>query len=309
MLINDPNNNFADFSKTTNENIGQIDVPTVFESSVSHVSHDDFALQIQSRKKHAIGKPLPDSERERKEKVLWSVLHSRCQGKINGTVFVWVWRVSAKFYSDGWDLREHLQRRDRQAGISGTFRSEKMKLDWVPHGYPEFEAKNFRIRIDWVTAGAWISKTTLIGSQSEQAQRERIHSCSELGMKDHLHQESCARSCPEIERISKDAAMPSRGNSWKTTKIGRISLHSMIRNHEQWVYSSTILTHRAVLAVPTFRIKLLLPRVQESLAAKLECREIHERVWVFLETFLIVNMLDEILMNCTMIQEIWQDHR
>ena len=28
--------------------------------------------------------------------------------------------------------------------------------------------------------------------------------------------------------------------------------------------------------VPTFLIKLLLPRVQESPAAKLECREIHE---------------------------------
>ena len=29
---------------------------------------------------------------------------------------------------------------------------------------------------------------------------------------------------------------------------------------------------------PTFLIKLLLPRVQESLAAKLECCEIHERI-------------------------------
>ena len=61
---------------------------------------------------------------------------------------------------------------------------------------------------------------------------------------------------------------------------------------------------------PMFLIKLLLPRVQESLAAKLECREIHERererIRVFLETFLIVNMLDEILKNYTKIQEIWQ---
>ena len=30
--------------------------------------------------------------------------------------------------------------------------------------------------------------------------------------------------------------------------------------------------------VPTFLLKLLLPRVQESLAAKLECREIHEKM-------------------------------
>ena len=30
---------------------------------------------------------------------------------------------------------------------------------------------------------------------------------------------------------------------------------------------------------------------------------------MFLESFLIVNMLDEIMMNYTMIQEIWQHHR
>ena len=61
--------------------------------------------------------------------------------------------------------------------------------------------------------------------------------------------------------------------------------------------------------IPTFLIKLLLLRVQESRAATLECREIHERIWVFLETFLTVNMLDEILKNYTIIQEIWQHHR
>ena len=59
----------------------------------------------------------------------------------------------------------------------------------------------------------------------------------------------------------------------------------MIRNHEQCVYSSTILTYWAVMTVPTFLIELLLSRVQESLAAKLECCEIHEKIWVFQETF------------------------
>ena len=63
------------------------------------------------------------------------------------------------------------------------------------------------------------------------------------------------------------------------------------------------------MTMPTFLIKLLLPRVQDILAAKLECREIHERIRVFLESFLIVNLPDEILMNYTMIQEIWQHHR
>ena len=97
----------------------------------------------------------------------------------------------------------------------------------------------------------------------------------------------------------------------------------MIRNLEQWVYygikfggykndwsllklrkSSKILTHRAVLAVPTFWIP-----VPKSLAAIAECSEIHERIWVFPEAFLIVNLPDECLKNYIMIQEIWQHHR
>ena len=68
-------------------------------------------------------------------------------------------------------------------------------------------------------------------------------------------------------------------------------------------------THRAVVTVPTFLINFLLLRVQESLAAILECCEIHKKIWVFLETFLIVNMLDDILMNYTMIQTIWRHYR
>ena len=42
--------------------------------------------------------------------------------------------------------------------------------------------------------------------------------------------------------------------------------------------SSMILIHRAVMTVPTFLIKLSLPRVQESPAAKLECFEVHEKI-------------------------------
>ena len=72
-------------------------------------------------------------------------------------------------------------------------------------------------------------------------------------------------------------------------------LCSRIRNLEQWVYygikfgngqndwnllktreSSKIPTHRAVLAVPTFHIELLFPRVPKSPAASPECTEIHK---------------------------------
>ena len=38
-LINDPDHNISDFSKTTNKNAGQFGDHTVFESCVSHVFH------------------------------------------------------------------------------------------------------------------------------------------------------------------------------------------------------------------------------------------------------------------------------
>ena len=49
MLIDDPDlNEVSDFTKTTH-NTGLFGVLTMFESSVSHVSHDDIALQIESK--------------------------------------------------------------------------------------------------------------------------------------------------------------------------------------------------------------------------------------------------------------------
>ena len=38
---------------------------------------------------------------------------------------------------------------------------------------------------------------------TDQAQRERIHLCSELEMKSRLHQERYARSCQEIEELKR----------------------------------------------------------------------------------------------------------
>ena len=134
------------------------------------------------------------------------------------------------------------------------------------------------------------------------------------------------KKLPRIWRIEK--TLLSRGKYWKNSEDWKIftqldqesrtvsRLRDQVRRlPELLVYiedskkSSTILTHRAVMTVLAFLIKLSLLRVQESLAAILECCEIHERIWVFLETFLSVNMLDEILMNYTMIQENWRQHQ
>ena len=50
MLIDDPDlNEISDFSKNTYESTGLLGVLTTFEFSVSHVSHDEFALQVESK--------------------------------------------------------------------------------------------------------------------------------------------------------------------------------------------------------------------------------------------------------------------
>ena len=58
----------------------------MLESSVSHVSCDDVALQIENKEgMHRETDCERERERKRKEKVLWSVLQSRCQRKVDGT--------------------------------------------------------------------------------------------------------------------------------------------------------------------------------------------------------------------------------
>ena len=52
-----------------------------------------------------------------------------------------------------------------------------------------------------------------------------------------------------------------------------------------------ILTHRANLVVPTFRINIVSLRgPKESRVATVDCCEIHHKIRVFLETFLIFNL-------------------
>ena len=130
----------------------------------------------------------------------------------------------------------------------------------------------------------------------------------------------------EIEESKKRCYIEENGATQQ--KLNENIPCSKIRNREQWVFygvkyenykndwnlwkiqkSSKILIHRAVLALPTFHIKLVFLRVPKSPAAIQECSEIHERIWVFQEALLIVNLTDECLKNYIKIQEIWQHHR
>ena len=140
--------------------------------------------------------------------------------------------------------------------------------------------------------------------------------CSELEMKNRLHQECYARSCQENEELRRRCFSAENGatrQKWNEYSLQQdqesrtVSLYWIkFRNYKtdrnllKIRKSSKILTHRAVLAAPTFHIKLLFPR-----AANPECSEI----WVFPEALLIVNLPDEYLKNHTRIQEIWQHHQ
>ena len=144
----------------------------------------------------------------------------------------------------------------------------------------------------------------------DQAQRERIHLCSGLKMKSRLHQECYARSCQEIEDLKRRCYREENGVS-RTASLLRDQIRKL-QERLEFIKDSKIFQdpdsprsfHSAHLSHHA-----LIPSSPKSLAANLECSEIHERIWVSPEAFLIVNLPDECLRNCTLIQEIWQHHR
>ena len=103
---------------------------------------------------------------------------------------------------------------------------------------------------------------------ADQAQRERIHLCGRTGMKDHLHKESYARSCREIEELKRrcyqeeDTEKQRRLEELPTQHDQESRTVSLLRDQarrlqEQLKYiyiyilktrkSSMIFTHRAVV--------------------------------------------------------------
>ena len=127
-----------------------------------------FARFSQVKAKTArIGKPLLDRGRERRKK--------RC---CDQCCRVDVQEKSTEQYLESFfsDSQRVLILRTRSPRIPGTksstsrswwkFRSERMRFDWVRPGDSELRAKKFRICADRVATRAWISKTTVTGSQS-----------------------------------------------------------------------------------------------------------------------------------------------
>ena len=133
-----------------------------------------------------------------------------------------------------------------------------------------------------------------------------IQLCSRLEMKDHLHQESYAKSCREIEELKRCCYQ--EGNYIKKQR----RLGEFPTQHDQesrtvslFFYDPDLLSSYDDLHSSSspyyFVFKKAEPR---SWNAAKYTRE-YEYSW---KRFLIVTMLDEILMNYTIVQEICQHH-
>ena len=105
MLIDDPDlDEISDFSKNTRDNTGMFGVPSMFETSVSHVSHGDFALEIEDKRKHASANRLLDRGRERKKGSVISVAELKSKKSRQNSIWSHSLLTCRKFFSDERDL-------------------------------------------------------------------------------------------------------------------------------------------------------------------------------------------------------------
>ena len=76
---------------------------------------------------------------------------------------------------------------------------------------------------------------------------ERIHLCRRLEMKDHSLSRELCKKLPRNWRIQKMLLAGRKLQKKKNNEDRKTFSRSMIRNHKQWVYSSTILIYWAVM--------------------------------------------------------------
>ena len=199
--IDDPDHDgISDFSKTTRESTGLFGVPTVFEASVSQVSHGDSALQRESKERM----PRETVARQRE----WGGKRRFCDQwyRVDGTVLgVLLFRliensILMSEISENTSNEElnklflvKIQFREDETRLSTTWRSTILERRNSEYALFESQRELESQRLQLLEANQW----------ADQAQRERIHLCSEVEMKNRLHQESNARSCREIEDLKR----------------------------------------------------------------------------------------------------------
>ena len=213
MPINDPDHNFSDFSKATNENTSQFGVHThCLNPLFLHVSQRWFCSSDRKQRKHPIGKMLRDREKQRKEKVSRPVLQSWCRWKVDRTV-VGVIRFRLTKYSF---LMNEISEGTWNEELNGLFLVKIQFRENYTRLSTTWRSKNwnkFRIRIIWLTAWARISRLqSLEDIQWTDKFNVKEYICvANWGWKNRLHQECYTRSCREIQELKRRCCQEENG--------------------------------------------------------------------------------------------------
>ena len=127
----------------------------MFETSVSHVSHGEFTLQIETKESMQSGNRCwTEMEREDREGSVTSVAESMPKKSRRNSIRGLSLQTYRKFYSDERDLREDLERRAQQAVLGENSAQRKLYLTESDMEIQKFGAKKFRRRIIRVTTRA-----------------------------------------------------------------------------------------------------------------------------------------------------------
>ena len=134
-----------------------------------------------------------------------------------------------EFYSDERDLREDLERRPQQAVLGENSAQRKLYLTEHDLEIPNLERRNSEYALIESRRELESQRRQLLDANqwADQAQRERIHLCSDLEMKSRLHQEYYARSCQEVEELRKRCNKEENGATRQ-----KLNEYSMQQNQE-----------------------------------------------------------------------------
>ena len=204
--INDPDHDsISHFSKTTHENTGWFGVPT----------RGDSALQKESKKSLTRETDGRQREREDRDGSVISVGESMSRKSRRKSTRSHSRQTHREFYSDERDLREYFERRLQQAFQGENSVQRKLystELNMEMHYLIHNVSLNFK-KQQLMMANQW----------ADQAQRERMHLCSDLEMKNRLHQKCYARSCQEMEELKRRCYQEE--NAAKQRKLEEFTAH------------------------------------------------------------------------------------
>ena len=202
--INDPDHDsISDFSKTTREGTRFVSVPTVCELfSLSRVSWGNDGLPQENQPRETV---RGQREREEREGSVISVGQSMSRTNRRNSLRSNSHQTQKEFYSDERDLREHLERRARHASLGENSAQRKFFSTECNMEIQNMERRNSEYALIESQRELESQRLQLseANQRADQAQRERIHLCSELEMKSCLCRECYARSCREIEELKK----------------------------------------------------------------------------------------------------------